>query len=97
MSGVPRKKSVYRIAEAAERSGRAPRQSAHDREQQGEDEHERLGDEHQLEVELEAVPDLGHRAEEVERAEERVQELAHLDLLRGSLARLLQDGDPVGS
>src|SRR6478609_8370083 len=76
MRGVPRKKSVYTIAAA--RRGKA----AHDREQQGEHEDERLRHEHQLDVELEAVPDLRRRADEVEGAEELVQELAHLDLLR---------------
>ena len=77
MSGVPRKMSVYTIATT--RSGTAarpgsPRTIAMSK---CEDEHERLGDDHQLDVGLEPVPDLGHRAEEVERAEERVQELPH--------------------
>ena len=76
-SGTPRKMSVYTTATTrtgtAARPG-SPRTTAM---QKCEDENERLGDDHQLDVGLEPVPDLGHRAEEVERAEERVQELPH--------------------
>ena len=60
-----------------QREERPSRQAADDCESEREDEHERLGDHHQLDVGLEAVPDLRHRAKEVERAEERVKELPH--------------------
>ena len=78
MSGTPRKMSVYTTAIDTERERRrvqgSPRTIARTK---CEDENERLGDDHQLDVRLEPVPDLGHRAEEVERAEERVQEPPH--------------------
>ena len=82
MSGVPRKMSVYRTAIARSGKRGAPRQAAHDRDQQRQWKHDRLGDEHQLDVELEAAPDLRRGAKEVERIEELMQELAQLDLLR---------------
>ena len=76
MSGMPRKMSVY-TTRRTQRDGGPSGQSADDRDEKCEDENERLGDDHQLDVGLEPIPDLGHRAEEVERAEERVQELPH--------------------
>ena len=62
---------------SARRERGASGESADDGHEKREDENERLRDHHQLDVGLEAVPDLGHGAEEVERAEERVKELPH--------------------
>ena len=86
--------------DTSQRESRTPRQSAHDREQEREHENQRFSDEHDLQVDLEAGPDLRYCAEEVERAEERVQELAHSDFLRGisaSRRAYFRTGIVVGS
>ena len=78
--------------EHAERQGWASREPADDREHQCEEQHEDLGDHHQLDVRLEAVPHLRDCAAEAEWAEEGVQELAHLGLRRGGLTGYFRTG-----
>ena len=72
--------------EGPQRKRRPAGQTADQREDEREDEHEHLRDHHQLDVRLEAVPDLRHGPAEAERVEERVQELPHLGLRREPLA-----------
>ena len=79
---MPRKKSAYTIAAARSGIASASRQAADDRDEQCEGEDDGLRHDHQLQVELEPGPDLRDRAKEVEWAEELMQELAQLDLLR---------------
>src|SRR5204863_2725496 len=78
--------------EASERQRPSSRQAAHDRNDEGEKQHEQLGDHHQLDVRLKAVPDLRNRSADAEWAEERVQKLAHLGLRRSGLTGYFRTG-----
>ena len=61
--------------QGAERCSSAPWQAAHDRDREREDQHERLGREHQLQIHLEPGPDVRQREPGRAGAEEDLQDL----------------------
>ena len=63
--------------QGAERLRPAPWETADNGDGEREDEHERLRDHHQLQVDLESRPHVGERDPEVVRREERLDNLMH--------------------